>query len=194
MLKMGAMDYTADELRAAVESRHSCRANLFYVATVINTFAIPDWDSRVHVFDLEGHPTATRAFAWSFPRVGSGEQPIYVVLEHAGLRGPYDAVQVALASDKAAAVPRPSRAMQQQPQQQQKADPEAYGLKRCEVQDPMSDDAEDIQALSRVINRLQAELAGATSEERRQWLRRVLEATIDVRAHIALESGATFDS
>jgi len=112
MLKMGAMDYTADELRAAVEARHSCRAHLFYVATVINTFAIPDWDSRVHVFDLEGHPTATRAFAWSFPRVGSHERPIYVVLDHEGLRSAYDAVQTALASDQATAAARSSPTVQ----------------------------------------------------------------------------------
>lgn len=126
MLKKGAMDYTA-ELRAAVESRHSCRANLFYVATVINTFAIPDWDSRVHVFDLEGHPTATRAFAWSFPGGGSHERPIYVVLDHEGLRGAYDAVQTALASDQAAAPARSSPAVMpmQQQQTQQRHETEA---------------------------------------------------------------------
>jgi hypothetical protein len=118
MLKMGVMDYTADELRAAVESRHSCRAHLFYVATIINTFAIPGWDSRVHVFNLEGHPTATRAFAWSCPGGGSHERPIYVVLDHEGLRSAYDAVQTALASDQAAAATRSSPTVMPKQQQQ----------------------------------------------------------------------------
>jgi hypothetical protein len=92
------MDYTAAKLGAAIEARHNCKATLFYVATVMDTFAQLGWDRRVHVFDVEGHPTASRAFAWSFPVGGSGERPIHVVLDLGGFRGPYDAVRTALAS------------------------------------------------------------------------------------------------
>ncbi len=61
------MDLDADQLKQAVERQHDCKAELFYVANVINTICgHPGWDGRVHVFDLEGHPTATRAYAWCF--------------------------------------------------------------------------------------------------------------------------------
>ena len=48
---------------------------------------------------------------------------------------------------------------------------------------------EDISTLGRIIDRLQTELVNTASEERRRWLRYALEATIDIRAHIALQSG-----
>jgi hypothetical protein len=35
---MGAIDGSVDVLRAAVEARYGCKATLFYVANVINTF------------------------------------------------------------------------------------------------------------------------------------------------------------
>jgi hypothetical protein len=32
------------------------------------------WEGVVHVFDLEGHPKATGAYAWSSPMEGSDKQ------------------------------------------------------------------------------------------------------------------------
>jgi hypothetical protein len=34
------------------------------------------WEGVVHVFDLAGHPTATRAYAWSSPTEGTMPQEI----------------------------------------------------------------------------------------------------------------------
>ncbi len=85
----------ADELRAAVEAEHKCKATPFYVAHLINTFR-SDWDGRVHVFDLEGHPSARRAYAWCFPIPGYGGRQTYTVLETAGFRSAYDAVKTAV--------------------------------------------------------------------------------------------------
>jgi hypothetical protein len=52
-------------------------------------------------------------------------------------------------------------------------------------------DADDIAALTRVIEKLKVELQLATFGERRQWLRYSLEAIIDVRAHMARQAGIT---
>jgi hypothetical protein len=47
----------------------------------------------VHVFDLEGHPKATRAYAWSSPVEGSDKRRFYAVLHLGGIRSPLDAVR-----------------------------------------------------------------------------------------------------
>ena len=36
---------------------------------------------KVHVFDLAGHPTATRAYAWSSPIEGSTKRRFVAVLQ-----------------------------------------------------------------------------------------------------------------
>lgn len=60
------MDLSTDQLQRAVESQHGGKATLFYVAHVQERFDGQTlWDGHVHVFDLEGHPKATRAYAWS---------------------------------------------------------------------------------------------------------------------------------
>jgi hypothetical protein len=41
------------------------------------------WEGMVHVFDLEGHPKATRAYAWSSPIEGSTKRRLFAVL-HGG--------------------------------------------------------------------------------------------------------------
>jgi len=57
-------EVATSELRQAVESMHSCRATLAHTAPVRETFlGQPVWEGLVHVFDLEGHPKATRAYA-----------------------------------------------------------------------------------------------------------------------------------
>jgi hypothetical protein len=38
------------------------------------------WESAVHIFDLEGHPTASRAYAWSSSIEGSDKRRFFAVL------------------------------------------------------------------------------------------------------------------
>src|SRR5438270_13071361 len=38
------------------------------------------WEGVVHVFDPAGHPTATRAYAWSSPIEGSTKRRFFAVL------------------------------------------------------------------------------------------------------------------
>ena len=56
-----APDVDAKELRRAVERMHNCTARLAQSVPVSETFeGQPVWEGTVHVFDLEGHPTAAR--------------------------------------------------------------------------------------------------------------------------------------
>ena len=60
------------------------------------------WEGVVHVFDLEGHPKATRAYAWSSPVEGSDRCRFYAVLHLGGIRSPLDAVRAAIVAENRA--------------------------------------------------------------------------------------------
>jgi hypothetical protein len=57
------------------------------------------WEGMVHVFDLEGHSKATRAYAWSSPIEGSDRRRFYAVLHLGGIRSPLDAVRAAIVAE-----------------------------------------------------------------------------------------------
>ena len=54
----------------------------------------------MHVFDLEGHPRATRAYAWSSRVEGSERRRFYAVLHLRGIRSPLDAVRAAIGAER----------------------------------------------------------------------------------------------
>ena len=61
-----------DVLRRAVESQHGGTAIFIQSVPVSETHNDKTvWEGVVHVFDLAGHPKATRAYAWSSPIEGS---------------------------------------------------------------------------------------------------------------------------
>ena len=67
----------ADQLRDAVQNMHGGIATLAQSVPVRETFEGKTvWEGVVHVFDLAGHPTATRAYAWSSPNRGQHEATI----------------------------------------------------------------------------------------------------------------------
>lgn len=56
----------SDQLHEAVEKLHRSIATHVQSAPVRETFKNSLlWEGVVHVFDLAGHPIATRAYAWS---------------------------------------------------------------------------------------------------------------------------------
>ena len=57
------------------------------------------WEGVVHVFDLEGHPTATRAYAWSSSIEGSTKRRFFAVLHTGGIKSPADAVRAAIVAE-----------------------------------------------------------------------------------------------
>ena len=69
------MEVSADQLKQAVEGQHGGRAALIGVEPVKETFnGATVWEGAVHVFDLDGHPSATSAYAWSSPVEGSDKR------------------------------------------------------------------------------------------------------------------------
>ena len=90
-------EVSSDQLQRAVEGQHGGKAVLIGVEPVLETFKGETvWDGVVHVFDLEGYPKATRAYAWSSSIEGSNKRRFYAVLHLGGIRSPLDAVRAAI--------------------------------------------------------------------------------------------------
>ena len=90
-----------EQLRQAVESQHGGTASLTQSAPVKETHAgAVVWEGVVHVFDLEGHPTASRAYAWSSPIEGSDKRRFFAVLHQGPVKSPVDAVRAAIVAEQ----------------------------------------------------------------------------------------------
>lgn len=62
-----------EALKKAVESQHGGDARFVGTVPVRETFeGAAVWEGTVHVFDLDGQPSATRAYAWSSPAKVAG--------------------------------------------------------------------------------------------------------------------------
>jgi hypothetical protein len=59
----------------------------------------PVWEGVVHVFDLAGHPTATRAYAWSSPIEESTKRRFFAALHTDRINSPLEAMQAAIVAD-----------------------------------------------------------------------------------------------
>src|SRR3954451_3412265 len=94
------VEVEADQLRDAVQNMHGGTATLAQSVPVRETFQGKTvWEGVVHVFDLAGHPTATLAYAWSFPIEGS-DKPRYVAVLHTDrINSPLEAVRVAIVAE-----------------------------------------------------------------------------------------------
>ena len=89
-----------EELRLVVEKMHGGYAKPLGAAIVREAFENqPVWEGTVHVFDLEGHPTATRAYAWSSPIEGSTKRRFFAVLHAGAIKSPLDAVRAAIVAE-----------------------------------------------------------------------------------------------
>lgn len=88
------------ELQKAVERMHECKARLIGSENVAETFEGKTvWDGVVHVFDLAGHPKATRAYAWSSPIEGRSKRRFYAVLHVPPVDSPLAAVRAAIVAE-----------------------------------------------------------------------------------------------
>ena len=88
------------QLRQAVEAMHACRATLAQTVPVNERFqGQAVWEGVVHVFDIEGHPKATRAYAWSSPVEGSEKRRFFAVLQLGAIKSPADAVRAAIVAE-----------------------------------------------------------------------------------------------
>lgn len=94
------MEVDTEEFKHVVESQHGGSASLVQSAPVKETFdGATVWEGVVHVFDLEGHPKATRAYAWSSPIEGSTNRRFFAVLHTDRINSPVEAVRAAIVAE-----------------------------------------------------------------------------------------------
>lgn len=87
-------------LQCAVEMQHGGRARFHSVVPIDERHdGKPVWQGEVHIFDLEGHPKANRAYAWFSPIDGSTKRRFYVVLGVPPIFTAVDAVRAAIVAD-----------------------------------------------------------------------------------------------
>src|SRR5215472_5725526 len=87
----------ADQLKQTVESMHGGTATLAQSVPIRETFEGETvWEGVVQVFDLAGHPTAPRAYAWSSPIAGSTKRRFFAVLHQPPVDSPQAAVRAAI--------------------------------------------------------------------------------------------------
>jgi hypothetical protein len=88
------------DLKRAVERQHGGKANFVEAVPVSEAFqGQPVWEGIVHTFDLEHHPNATRAYAWSSPIEGSAKRRFFAVLHTGAIKSPLDAVRAAIVTE-----------------------------------------------------------------------------------------------
>jgi hypothetical protein len=91
------------ELKQAVESQHGGTATFAQAVPVHEQHnGETVWDGVVHVFDLAGHTTAKRAYAWSYERP-DGKRRFFAVLHVPPITSPRDAVRAAIVAEARAA-------------------------------------------------------------------------------------------
>ena len=89
------------ELRRAVERMHTCKATLAQSVPVRERHGDATvWEGIVHVFDLKGHMTANRAYAWSSPLEGSDKRRFFAVLHAPPVTSPVEAVRAAIVTEQ----------------------------------------------------------------------------------------------
>jgi hypothetical protein len=90
----------ANQLKQVVERTHGGTAAFAQSVPVREIFdGKTVWEGVVHVFDLAGHPTATRAYAWSSPIEGSTKRRFFAVLHAERINSPTQAVRAAIVAE-----------------------------------------------------------------------------------------------
>lgn len=88
------------ELQAVFVKLHNCDAE--YVETVPVTEEWQGetiWQGDVEVFDIRGHPKATRGYGWGYVTNDEGGRRYFTVLEIPPVSSPQTAVQAAIRSE-----------------------------------------------------------------------------------------------
>lgn len=94
------MDYI-EELQAAILNLHGCTSTYIETVPVHEEFQGETvWQGEVEVFEIEGHPKATRAYGWGHASGEDDQARRYVtVLELPPVDSPQTAVKAAIMSE-----------------------------------------------------------------------------------------------
>lgn len=94
------IEESIEELAHVIESQHGGTAMLVQSIPVKDTYEGQTvWEGVVHVFDLEGHPRATRAYAWSSQIEGSTKRRFFAVLHIPPVTSAVEAVRAAIVAE-----------------------------------------------------------------------------------------------
>jgi hypothetical protein len=86
-----------EELQAAILRLHGCKSTWVESVRVKETFRGETvWDGVVQVFDLVGHSTANRCYAWSHGFDDSQKRKFYAVLHQGPVDSPRNAIRAAI--------------------------------------------------------------------------------------------------
>jgi len=91
-------DVAPAELKKAIESQHGGNAHYVQSVPVKETHGAETWDGIVAAFDLTGHPSAKRAYAWSY-KLGDGKRRFFAVLHVPPIDSPVKAVRTAIVAE-----------------------------------------------------------------------------------------------
>lgn len=90
-------DVALSALNDAVEAMHRCKARYRERAHLREEHeGHLVWEGDVFVFDLEGHPTASRCYAWSDPVEGTSRRRFFAVLHQPPVDSPEKAVRASI--------------------------------------------------------------------------------------------------
>lgn len=94
------MEATTKQLSEAIRNLHNCDSAWIEAVPLTETFQGQTvWDGIVQVFDLIGHPTATRCYAWSHAVEGSENRRFVAVLQQGAVDSPETAVRAAIVQE-----------------------------------------------------------------------------------------------
>lgn len=89
-----------ERLISVIRELHGCEATYVETVPLVEVFrGKVIWHGNVEVFDLSGHPKASRGYAWGFRRWGRWR--ITAVLNLPPVKDPSSAVRVAIAASAA---------------------------------------------------------------------------------------------
>ena len=89
-----------EEIKAVFMVTHGCEASYVETVPVVEEFQGETiWQGDVEVFDLTGHPKATRGYGWRYTTTDSRGRRYFTVLELPPLESPQTAVKAAIMSE-----------------------------------------------------------------------------------------------
>ncbi len=94
------MKENIEQLKKIVEQTHQCTAEFVETIPVLEIFQNKTvWEGLVYLFDIKGHPSANRCYAWSSPIEGTSKRRFFAVLHSPPINSPQDAVRAAIVQE-----------------------------------------------------------------------------------------------
>jgi hypothetical protein len=98
------IDILADELRLAIQQLHGCPSRLLECVPLSGDTAEQVFGGTMHVFELLGHPSAVRCYAWAAPS-RTNTTVMHAVLQSESVNSPELAVKTLHDKRKRSAAP-----------------------------------------------------------------------------------------